>query len=158
MPLASDTLSVLAPCLALLSFIVVSSIPAVLHLFRHLVQRRTSGQQDELSPRPPLYCDDDGEATPASARSFSNQWQRIIIGFLSVGGLGVSLTSVILSMKYRRVNDFPVHAWIHLAMWVGSSSQHHPLILGLTVCIARPLYVYKPLLYSSKRHPYRYTP
>ena len=158
MPLASNTLNVLGPCLTLLSFILLSSIPAVLRLVRHLVQRRTSGQQDDLSPPSPLYCDDDGEATPASVRNFSNKWQRIVIGLLSVGGLGVSLTDAILSMKYRGVDDFPIHAWIHLAMWVGGSGQYHPLILRLTVRIARPLYVYKLLLYSSKRHPYRYTP
>ena len=122
MLLAPNILNVLAPCLALFLLILLSSIPAVVHLVRHLLQRRTSAQQDELFPPSPLYSDDDGEATPASVRSFSNQWQRISIGFFSLGGLAVSLTSIILSMRYRSTDDFLIHAWIHLGMWVGSSS------------------------------------
>ena len=123
MLLASNILNALAPCLALFLLILLSSIPAVVHLVPHLLQRRTSAQQDEPFPPSPLYSDDDGEATPASVRSFSNQWQRISIGFFSLGGLALSLTSTILSMRYRSADDFPIHAWIHLGMWVGSLSQ-----------------------------------
>lgn len=119
MVLALKALNVLAPCLGLL-LIVLSSTPAAVHLARRLVRRRSPGQQDELFSSSPLYYDDDGEATPASAHKFSNQWQRLCIGFLSIGGLGVSLASATLSMRYSGVDDFSIHAWIHLGMWVSS--------------------------------------
>lgn len=121
MVVALATLIVVVQCLGVF-LIVLSSIPAVAHLVRHPFRRRKSGQQNERFPPLHLYCDGDGEATPASVRKFSNQWQRISITVLSIMGLGVSLARTILSMKYRGVDNFPFHGWIHVGMWVCSPS------------------------------------
>ena len=121
MVVALATLIVVVQCLGLV-LVVLSSIPAVVHLVRRPVQRRKSGQQDESLPPSHLYRDGDGEATPASVREFSNQWQRISIAVLSIMGLGVSLAPTILSMRHDGVDNCSFPGWIHLGMWVGSPS------------------------------------
>ncbi|KAJ5543290.1 hypothetical protein N7535_005718 [Penicillium sp. DV-2018c] len=99
-----------------LSLVALDSIPAIQSIAQRITRKAREYESSQLAKD--AYCDEDGEATEASLRAFSDKWQRIAIALSSVTGLLVTLALAILTtLKFFLVNYTPL-VWLQFGVWI----------------------------------------
>lgn len=117
----AEVLSIATGVLVLL-FIVLSSVPAVLKTTRGLENDAQFTRLDVSSVAKPGYEDEDGDASEASLREYSDTWQKFAIAIFSVTGLELSLALAILSLQFTVQSVLVVPLWLQTGGWVGNLS------------------------------------
>ncbi|KAK5651837.1 hypothetical protein OQA88_11606 [Cercophora sp. LCS_1] len=87
-----------------------TTIPAVV---AHIARARKTKTET-----PPVYQDEDGEATIESTAQFSTRWQKAHILLWAAAGLGCQIAfSVILETSPHRNHRFSLQSWLTTASW-----------------------------------------
>jgi hypothetical protein len=81
-------------------------------LFASLAQAR------DRTPPDNFYEDDDGKATPESMAAFSNKKPKACILLFSLIGLGLSITTTVLSILNPLGDGLGLENWLVTATWV----------------------------------------
>ncbi|KAK1144108.1 hypothetical protein N8T08_005770 [Aspergillus melleus] len=117
--MASDpeVLSVVTGVVVLV-FIIISSVPALVKTTRRLERDAQFIRLDASLIAKPGYGDEDGEASEASLRTYSDTWQRVAIAIFSVTGLELSLALAILSLQSKNQNFLVVPFWLQTGGWM----------------------------------------
>ena len=126
MALSSDSLSVVAAALGFL-LILACTLPAIRKLVYRLAKKHQPiwlatepgmtpfAHQDNFQAQ---YEDEDGVATKASLRAFSDGWQKATIMVLSIVGFHLALAlAVVARWSAPDVRNVPL--WLQAAAWVG---------------------------------------
>lgn len=100
--------------------VLLNSMPASKTIACRVAGITTPTQYDELRMTKTHYSDEDGEASDSSLREFSDKWQRIAIGLLSVIGLEISLGLAVITTAHAGIEGYVVQSWLQVAVWVGS--------------------------------------
>lgn len=100
--------------------VLLNSMPASKTIACRVAGITTPTQYDELRMTKTHYSDEDGEASDSSLREFSDKWQRIAIGLLSVIGLEISLGLAVITTAHTGIEGYVVQSWLQVAVWVGS--------------------------------------
>ena len=100
--------------------VLLNSMPAAKTIACRVAGITTPIQYDESRMTKTHYSDEDGEASDSSLREFSDKWQRVAIGLLSVIGLEISLGLAIITSVHAGIEDYVVQSWLQVAVWVGS--------------------------------------
>jgi hypothetical protein len=113
----SEILSLLTGYIGL-SLVLINSTAAARSVVRQLDGTSTRGQHDGIHLASPYYADEDGDATDDSVSEFSDKWQRMVIGLLSVAGFEVALGLAITTTVHVGIESYGVQSWLQVGVWV----------------------------------------
>jgi hypothetical protein len=109
-----------------LSLVALDSIPAIQSIAQRITRKAREYESTQLAKD--AYRDEDGEATEASLRAFSDKWQRIAIALFSIAGFLVTLAlAVLTTLKIDIVNYTPL-IWLQFGVWVRRKDQQRARI------------------------------
>jgi len=113
----SEILSLLTGYIGL-SLVLINSTAAARSIVRRLDGPSTWGQHDGTRLASQYYADEDGDATDESVRKFSDMWQRMVIGLLSIAGFEVALGLAITTTAHVGIESYGVQSWLQVGVWV----------------------------------------
>lgn len=113
----SEILSLLTGYIGL-SLVFITSTAAARSVVRRLDRTSTPSQHDGARLASSYYADEDGDATDDSVRKFSDKWQRMMIGLLSVAGFEIALGLAITTTVHVGIEDYVVQSWLQIGIWV----------------------------------------
>lgn len=90
---------------------------------RSIVQRFTgtsTSKPHESRPARFYEGDEDGNVTDGSLSKFSDKWQRVAIGILSVTGFEISLGLAIITTVHAGIENYLAQGWLQVSVWVSS--------------------------------------
>lgn len=101
-----------------LFLVLLTSTPAARSVVRRFDKTSTQSQHDGTRLTGSYYADEDGDATDDSVKQFSDKWQRVTIGLLSVTGFEVALGLAITTTVHASIDDYVVQSWLQVGVWV----------------------------------------